>query len=124
LTYAPGDPNAGRRPGVTASAYSHSLPDAATTQLFNLDTARDVLTVQDPPNDGVQRTVGPFGTDFGPLAGFEIVTDASGEDRAYAAAGAELFAIDLRSGLAKPLGRIGDEEAGTQVISLAAMPAR
>ena len=79
--YAPGDPNAGKRPAVAASAYTHSLPGAATTKLFNIDAAHDVLTVQDPPNDGVQVTVGPLGADFGPLAGFEIVTDSSGQDR-------------------------------------------
>ena len=107
LAYAPGDPNAGKRPEITASAYSNSLPGAAITKLFNIDTARDVLTVQDPPNDGVQRTVGPLGVDLGPLAGFEIVTDPSGLDHGYAAAGFALFAIDLGTGQATPLGRIG-----------------
>ena len=107
VTYAAGDPNAGRRPGITASAYTHSLPGAATTKLFNLDTAHDVLAVQDPPNDGVLVTVGPLGVDFGPLAGFEIVTDSSGQDSAYAASGSTLYAVNLGSGAATPLGRIG-----------------
>ena len=30
---------------------THSLPGTATTKLFNLDTAHDLLTVQDQPND-------------------------------------------------------------------------
>ena len=118
LSYAPGDPNAGRRPGIAASAYTHSLPGAATTKLFNIDAARDVLTVQDPPNDGVQRTVGPLGVDFAPEAGFEIVSLPSGEERAYAATGGALYAIDLASGAATKLGPIGP--GGDPVISLAA----
>lgn len=118
LAYAPGDANAGKRPGVAASAYSHSLPGAATTKLFNIDAARDVLTVQEPPNDGVQRTVGPLGVDFAPEAGFEIVSLPSGEDRAYAATGSTLYAIDLASGAATRLAAIGAGDDA--IISLAA----
>jgi len=119
LAYAPGDPNAGKRPGITASAYSHSLPGATTTKLFNIDAARDVLTVQDPPNDGVQRTVGPLGVDFAPVAGFEIVTDPAGQDRAFAASGSALYAIDLATGAASALGTIGAGDAA--IVSLASM---
>ena len=118
VAYAPGDANAGKRPGVAASAYTSSLPGAATTKLFNIDAANDVLTVQDPPNDGVQVTIGPLGVDFGPVAGFEIVTESSGEDRAYAASGATLYAVDLGSGAAKSLGTIGRGDAA--VVSLSA----
>ena len=119
LAYAAGDPNAGRRPGIAASAYTHSLPGATATKLFNIDAAHDVLTVQDPPNDGVQRTVGPLGVDFGAEAGFEIVSLPSGEDRAYAATGSTLYAIDLGTGAASALGRIGAGD--TAIVSLAAV---
>ena len=96
--YAPGDRNAGKRPAVAASAYTHSLPGAATTKLFNIDAAQDVLAVQDPPNDGVQVTVGPLGVDFGPLAGFEIVTDSSGPGPGYAASGRSCSPSTWRAG--------------------------
>ena len=120
LAYAPGDPSAGHRPGIAASAYSHSLPGAAaaTTKLFDIDAVRDVLAVQDPPNDGALRTVGPLGIDFGPEAGFEIVSLPSGEDRAYASAGSTLYAIDLATGAATKLAAIG--AGGDAIISLAA----
>lgn len=120
--YAPGDVNAGKRPAITASAYTHSLPGAATTKLFNIDVAQDVLAVQDPPNDGVQVTVGRLGVDFGPLAGFEIVTEPSGQDRAYAASGSTLYAVDLGSGAATPLGTIAGGDAA--VVSLTSASAR
>jgi hypothetical protein len=122
VAYDRGDPNAGKRPAVAASAYSRSLPDAADTKLFNIDAAQDVLAVQDPPNDGVQTTIGPLGVDFGPLAGFEIATDPSGPDRAFAASGSTLFAVDLASGAATPIGTIGAGDAA--VVSLAASAVR
>jgi Domain of unknown function (DUF4394) len=118
LTYPSGDAHGGERPGVCASAYTNSVRGAATTKLFNIDATHDVLAVQDPPNDGVQRTIGPLGVDFGPLAGFAIVTDSSGRDRAYAASGSRLYAVDLATGAATPLGAIGGGDA--VIVSLSA----
>src|SRR5262249_60754511 len=79
----------------------------------------DVLAPQDPPNDGILTTVGPLGIDFGPLGGFDIVTDATGKDSGYAASGATLYAIDLTTGAARSLGTIGDGRAN--VVGLAAL---
>jgi hypothetical protein len=121
-SYAPGDANAGRRPRIAASAYTNALPGAASTKLFNIDAARDVLTVQDPPNDGVQVTVGPLGVHFGPLSGLAIVTDPPGHDRAWAATGSTLYAVDLETGAATPVGAIGGADAG--IVSLASAGAR
>ena len=81
-----------------------------------------MLTVQDPPNDGVQRTVGPLGVDFAPAAGFEIVTDPAGQDRAWAASGSTLYAIDLGSGAATALGTIGAGD--DSIVSLASVAHR
>jgi hypothetical protein len=116
--YAPADANAGKPPAIAASAYTNSVAGAATTKLFNISAAVDVLALQDPPNDGVQVTVGPLGVDFGPLAGFEIVSELSGQDRAYAASGSTLYTIDLGSGAATPVGTIGTGDFA--VVSLTA----
>ena len=116
LAYAPGDPNAGRRPRVTAAAYTNAVAGAGTTRLLEIDAEIDVLVVQDPANDGVLKTIGPLGIDFGPRGGFDIVTEG-GKDQAYAASGATLYGIDLASGRASSLGIIGDGSAS--VVSLA-----
>jgi len=72
LAYAPGDPNAGRTPGVQAAAYTNPDNDAATgTTLYDLDAALDVAVIQNPPNDGRLNTVGPIGFDA-VSAGFDI----------------------------------------------------
>jgi hypothetical protein len=119
LRYKDGDSGAGKRPRITAAAYTHNIADAPDTKLFEIDEERDVLVLQDPPNDGILTTVGPLGIDFGPLGGFDIVTDATGRDTGYAASGATLYAIDLTTGAARPLGTIGDGRAN--VVGLAAL---
>jgi hypothetical protein len=119
LRYRDGDPGAATRPHVTAAAYTHNTPDAPDTKLLEIDGDRDVLLLQDPPNDGVLSTVGPLGVDFGPTGGFDIVTDAAGADQGFAASGASLYAIDLASGAARMLGTIGDGRAS--VVGLAAI---
>jgi hypothetical protein len=120
LAYAAGDANAGKRPRVTAAAYTHNVPAAPTTQLFDIDFELDVLALQDPPNDGSLRTVGPLGVDFGPTGGFDIRSGPGGVEQAFAASGATLYEIDLASGAARALGAIGDGQVS--VIGLAVRP--
>lgn len=120
LAYAAGDQNQGRRPSVTAAAYASNRPGAAATRLFDIDAELDVLALQDPPNDGALVTVGALGVDAGPRAGFDIVTDAAGHDHAFAAWGGTLYAIDLSTGAARPIGDVG---GSPDVIGLAALDA-
>ena len=117
LAFRAGDANAGKRPHITAAAYTHNIPDAPDTKLFDIDADLDILVLQDPPNDGQLTTVGPLGIDFGPLGGFDIVTDAAGHDQAWAASGSTLYTVDLTTGAAHPSGTIGDGRAS--IIGLA-----
>ena len=82
LAYAAGDPNAGKAPAVVAAAYSNSVAGATVTELFGIDTTRDALVLQSPPNDGVLHTRGPLGVDAVASAGFDI---APSDGRAWAA---------------------------------------
>jgi hypothetical protein len=118
LAWKPGDPNGGHQPRVTAAAYTHDVPNAPDTKLFVIDAERDVLALQDPPNDGLLATVGPLGVDVGPLAGFAIHTDDAGHDAAWAATGGMLYGVDLGTGAAHPLGQI---EGRPEVLSLAVL---
>ena len=48
--------------GVTGAGYINNDNDPATgTTLFDIDTARRQLVVQNPPNDGTLAPVGPLG---------------------------------------------------------------
>jgi hypothetical protein len=116
LAYAAGDPNFGARPRVTAAGYGNNRPGVATTTLFEIDAGLDVLVVQDPANDGVLKTIGPIGVDVPEIAGFDVVTDADGRDRAFAGWGTTLHTIDLATGHATPIGPVPG--AGRPVVSL------
>ena len=93
--------------GVTGAAYTNNDNDPATaTTLYDLDTRRDLLVRQDPPNTGTLVTVGSLRFPAGRIAGFDIVT-AGGVDTAYAALTVDGFPftflapVDLATGAAK-----------------------
>ena len=52
--------------------------------LYDIDTRRDVLVKQDPPNAGTLVTVGSLRFPAGSVAGFDIVT-TNGVDAGFAA---------------------------------------
>jgi hypothetical protein len=118
LTYAATDQHFGTKPNIVAAAYTNSVADAPSTKTFDIDADLDVLILQDPPNDGILVTVGPLGVDFGPMGGFDIITDSNGADSAFAASGTTLYGIDLATGAATALGTIGN--GSFNVIGLAA----
>lgn len=119
LVYEARDPNAGKRPRLVASAYTRSLPRAPETRLFNIDAGADALVLQDPPNDGRLRTIGPLGVDFTPESGFDIRSGPGDAEVAFAATGSVLYRVDLRSGGASRSGVLGD---GTlRILSLAVL---
>jgi hypothetical protein len=116
LTFGAGDPNEGQSPNLVATAYTNSVsPAPAQTQLYAIDSTRNLLAKFAAPNDGKVATVGALGVDVADVAGFDIWggTSASGASRpleAYAvlAVGTEtgLYAIDLDKGEAKLIGAI------------------
>ncbi len=124
LFYGKGDPNEGKDPNITAAAYTNSFfpsPRAGRTTLYNIDSNLDILVTQgsanfqagDPntpisPNKGQLLTVGSLGVDFGPTAGFDIVSPGNGINIAYAASGSTLYTIDLSTGAATSLGTVGN----------------
>ncbi|TAL16579.1 MAG: DUF4394 domain-containing protein, partial [Frankiales bacterium] len=102
LAYAAGDVAAGSNPGVAAAAYTNSVAGTTTTTLYDIDTTRDALVRQAPPNDGVLNTVGSLGIgDVTAVAGFDIGADGN---RAYAslvtASGTGFYTVDLNTGAA------------------------
>jgi hypothetical protein len=115
LAYAGGDPNFADVPEVGACAYTNNDNDPLTsTTLFDIDTANDVVVRQDPPNNGTLNTVGPLGVDAVHVAGFDI---AGSNGVAYASLvvkdgkkknlRATLFTINISTGAATPVGKIG-----------------
>ena len=60
--------------GVTAAAYTNSVaPTPTSTTLYDIDTLRDQLVIQNPPNTGVLNTVGALRFPTSTVTGFDIV---------------------------------------------------
>lgn len=123
LVYKAGDTGAGVAPAVLGSAYTNSVAGATTTTLYDVDTGRDALAIQAPPNDGVLSTVGSLGVNLvGPL-GFDI---SARDGVAYVlarrarTARSRLFRVDLATGAATQLGAIAKAPS---LVALAALSA-
>jgi hypothetical protein len=127
LVYAGGAP---AKPRAVAAAYTNPDTDPATgTTLFDIDSALDLLSTQNPPNDGVLNIVGVLGQNVTRFAGFDISkanvgyaailrdnigddndldADAKGGDDDDGACGASrLVTVDLATGKATEVGVIG-----------------
>ncbi len=115
-TFTDGTLNADITPatGVTASAYTNNVSMPTSTVLYDLDTRRDLLVRQDPPNVGTLVTVGSLRFPVGSVAGFDIVT-AGGTDTAYAAFNLGIVPFTF-------LARVDLSTGQATVLSVAAFP--
>lgn len=96
LKFAETDGMKGKTPKVVAGAYTNSVKGAKETVLFDID-ATGALLKQAPPNDGVLNTVGQLGMK-GEGVAFDIASDASGGNSAWAMSGDTLYSVDLATG--------------------------
>lgn len=113
LAYAAGDLNAGVNPSIIEAAYTNSDNNPATgTQLYYIDLGTDTLVSTTQPNNGVLNTVGSLGFDTNDRTGFDILSDGSGGNQAYAlltsqGGVASFHSINLTTGAATSIGTIG-----------------
>lgn len=124
LAYAAGDVNAGMDADVTATGYTNNDNDPATpTELYAIDTARDVLVELASPNNGLLTTVGALGVDAGLMTGFDI---SNSSRLAYAVMGTSasrkstLYTVDLDTGVATSLGLLAQSKGA--LLSIAVKP--
>ena len=121
LTYAAGDANFGKKPGIVGAAYSYNKADPKITTNYALDAATGSLVTQGSregttpavsPNTGQLFTVGKLGVNFEDSA-FDIQALS---DVAFAALngkelkGTRLYTIDVKTGAAQFIGTIGVNE--------------
>jgi hypothetical protein len=97
---------------VLASAYTNSFAGTATTVLYNLEANADVLTRQDPPNEGNLVDIGALGLDLNGLAGFDIAGGANGLVLAALRTGSSgphsLYSVSLATGAVSLYRNTGD----------------
>jgi hypothetical protein len=121
LAYAGSDLNAAANPNIVGAAYTNSFAGAAATTLYGIDSNLNILTIQNPPNSGTLNTVGPLGFDTSGLVGFDIATAGTAFASLSVSGLAGLFAIDLVTGAATPIGSIGT--GATAIRDIAVAPA-
>ena len=105
LQYAAGDANFGQNPAVAGAGYTNSFPGASDTTLYDVDTNRDVLVRQDPPQNGTLTTIGSLGLNAEDQAGFDVSPQGNVAYAALRAAGEprhSLYRLDLATGRATP----------------------
>jgi hypothetical protein len=124
LTYAANDVNAGQTARIVASAYTNNFVNSTSTTLYNIDSNLDVLTIQNPPNNGTQVTVGALGVDANDNAAFDIISFSNGTDEAYAAFGSGFYRINLANGEATFIGSIGESVRGIAITGSVAASSR
>lgn len=131
LTFAPGDVNVGRSPVVVAAGYTYNKKDDKLTTNYAIDRRLGSLLTQGSiegvtpvvsPNTGLLRTVGSLG--LGELVDATLdIADVSGAAfsavRTVADAKTRLYMIDLSSGRAQHIGRVGD---GSALLGMAVEP--
>ncbi|BAM03833.1 DUF4394 domain-containing protein [Phycisphaera mikurensis] len=122
LFYGSGDANEGASTVVIGAAYTNSVANADSTQLYVIDSALDILATQ-ANNAGTLGTVGELGVDIVDIGEFDV-SGATGT--AYLAGivrgetDSTLFSVDLGTGLATSLGTIGS--SGTTIAGIAVAP--
>jgi hypothetical protein len=102
-------------PQVVGSAYTNSGFSATrptVTRLFAIDAGNDMLFLQNPPNNGTLTMGKRLGIDVGPQAGFDIVGDDATPTgyiatKSQRARGSSLYKVDVNTGRARSIGKIG-----------------
>jgi len=112
LSYPLGDAGMLQMPMIGGTAYTNSVSGAASTVIYAIDFARDVLVTMADPNSGVMTTVGPLGVNTTADVGFDI---AGNNGSAYATltvgggfSGSTLYQINLLTGSAFPIGGVNN----------------
>jgi len=116
LMYAANDVHAGKNPNIGSAAYTNSFIGSTSTALYNYDDSLNVLTIQNPPNNGVQNTLGATGLMqnlMDATSSFDIYFDpTTRQNRAFLAINTgssnvdSLYSIQLTNGMVSALGSL------------------
>ena len=89
---------------VNAIGYFNSRAGVTTTTLYDIDPITDKLYIQNPPNDGTLKEVGPLGIDIAGIGSMDISFDGTAIASLISGNVRGLYQIDLATGRAEKLG--------------------
>ena len=91
---------------ITSAAYTQNRAGTASTVLFVIDAATDMLYKQDPPNNGTLVAVGSLGFDIEQAGDFDISPDGKIAIAPLKVAGkTNLYSIDIATGKATKIAK-------------------
>jgi hypothetical protein len=131
LAFAAGDPNAGDAPAVVNAAYTNSVAGATTTTLYTIDALNDILTTQNPPNNGTMNTVGAIGFDIASSSGFTGFDISGSSGLAYLVGNSlfgggltanSLYTVNLATGQATVAGAVSGVNGSFRDIAVVPAP--
>jgi hypothetical protein len=117
LKFAETDMHKGETPMVVAGAYSNSVKGTKETALYDIDGKIGGLLKQAPPNDGVLGAIGKLGITPKAVA-FDIETAADGTNTGWLVADGGLYKLDMTTGKAAMVGKIGGLSASVRDIAV------
>lgn len=126
LAYATTDANANATPNIGAVAYTNSVAGttATATTLYNYDLSLNILTTQNPPNNGTLNTLGTTGIVANattPNVDLDIYSPAAGTNTAYLVANTgtnantSLYTVNLTTGATTLVAAIGSGIAARDI---------
>jgi hypothetical protein len=115
LAYSSTDTFAGVTPAIVSAAYTNPDNDPNTgTTLYDMDAGRDILAIQNPPNNGTLNTVGSLNFNTKKVVGFDISTSGvayavllKDGDPPQNCGKSHFVSVDLATGRVNRLGFIG-----------------
>jgi hypothetical protein len=116
--FAADDMNKDAKPMIVAGAYSNSMKGAEKTALYTIDATTGVFATQNPPNDGIQKSIGKLGIDVSKGAAFDIMSDGKGGNTGYLVAGSMLYNVDIATGAATASGALSGIDGMVRDIAL------
>lgn len=128
LAYATGDANVGQNPNVVGAAYTNSVAGATTTELFAIDSDKDVLVFLASPNSGRLATRGALGVNttqdvgfdvFGPGAAGTMTSQAYATLTTQGQSRSKLYTVNLTTGQATV---VGDVNYNRPLVGIAVTP--
>jgi hypothetical protein len=125
LAYDAADDNTGKNPAVAAVAYDRNFQGATLTTLYGIDSTLNTLVRvggvdgTPSPNGGLLTTVGALGVNPAARIGFDIAADGTAYAAMKVGKSTALFTIDLATGDATALGKIGNGKVKLDAVTVA-----
>jgi hypothetical protein len=98
---------------ITAAAYTNNFAGTTATMLYVIDSEKDLLYLQSPPNNGTLTSEKSLGIDIGSSNGFDIGGNSNMAYGLFTTGGqTRLYSVNLASGALMSMGNFASNVSG------------